>query len=196
MMTQEIIPPNVLLSGYCRGIFPMADSAGGEIRWYEPEMRAVFPLDGIRISRSLQRTLRKGVFEFRYDTAFEAVMRACAARRETWISEGIIASYTGLHRINFAHSVESWHEGLLVGGLYGVSIGGAFFGESMFSTMVDASKTALVMLVRRLNVRGYRLLDAQFQTEHLKSLGAVEMPQREYLKKLEHALEIHCTFEG
>ena len=195
-MAQGIIPPNVLLAGYCQGIFPMADSASGEIHWYEPHNRAVFPLDGIRISRSLQHTLRKGVFEFRYDTAFEAVMRACAARDETWISEAIIASYTGLYGMKFAHSVESWHEGVLVGGLYGVSIGGAFFGESMFSIMADASKSALVMLIQRLKKQGYRLLDAQFQTPHLKSMGAVEITQKQYLNRLEHALEIQCTFEG
>jgi leucyl/phenylalanyl-tRNA--protein transferase len=194
-MAQGIIPPNVLLSGYCQGIFPMADSANGEIHWYEPHNRAVFPLDGIRISRSLQRKLRQRIFEFRYNTAFEAVMRACAARKETWISEAIIASYVGLHQMKFAHSVESWREGRLVGGLYGVSIGGAFFGESMFSTMPDASKAALVMLVQRLKEHGYRLLDAQFQTPHLKSMGAIEMPQKEYLNRLEHALAIQCTFE-
>ncbi|MCX6136977.1 MAG: leucyl/phenylalanyl-tRNA--protein transferase [Ignavibacteriales bacterium] len=195
-MTQGIIPPNVLLSGYCTGIFPMADSATGEIHWYEPHIRAIFPLDGLNISRSLRRTLQKNIFDMRVDTAFEDVMRACAERDETWISGSIIASYTTLFKMKYAHSVESWCKGKLVGGLYGVSIGGAFFGESMFSMVTDASKAALVVLVRRLRERGYRLLDAQFQTPHLKSLGAVEIPQKEYLKKLERALEYQCTFEG
>jgi leucyl/phenylalanyl-tRNA---protein transferase len=195
-MTQGTIPPNVLLSGYCMGIFPMADSATGEIQWYEPHVRAIFPLDGLKISRSLRRTLQRKVFEFRIDTAFEEVMRACAGRVETWISESLIASYTTLFRMKYAHSVESWYEGRLVGGLYGVSIGGAFFGESMFSKMPDASKTALVVLVERLRERDFRLLDAQYQTPHLKSLGAIEIPQQQYLKELEDALEYHCTFEG
>ena len=172
----------------------MAEGKEGEIRWYEPKRRAIFPLDALIISRSLKQTLKKGIFEVRVNTAYESVMRLCADRGETWISESIIRSYCDLHRRGHAFSVESWNEGELVGGLYGVALGGAVFGESMFSRIKDASKVALVALVRRLQQREFVLLDAQFMTQHLESLGAIEISQHEYLKRLDHALQLERTF--
>jgi leucyl/phenylalanyl-tRNA---protein transferase len=184
----ELISPGLLLNAYRSGIFPMADGREGEIRWYMPLQRAVFPLEAVKISRSLRRTMNKNVFSVRIDTAFEEVMRGCARRDETWISEAIVQSYIQLFHLRFAHSVESWHEGKLVGGLYGVALGGAFFGESMFSTMTDASKVAFAHLVRRLREREFSLLDAQFMTPHLARLGAVEISKEEYATRLQHAL--------
>lgn len=193
-INRDTIDPELLLGAYCRGIFPMAESKKGDIHWYEPVLRAVFPLDGLKISRSLRQTIRKKIFDMRFNTSFESVMRKCADREETWISEAIIQSYCELHRRGFAFSVESWYDGELAGGLYGVAIGGAFFGESMFSTMKDASKSALVALVHHLRQRQFVLLDAQFMTPHLKSLGAVEIPQREYLSRLQIALQLDRSF--
>ncbi|NUN69849.1 MAG: leucyl/phenylalanyl-tRNA--protein transferase [Bacteroidetes bacterium] len=190
----SIIDSRFLLHAYCNGFFPMADGREGEIRWYAPEMRGIIPLDGLKVSRSLRRTIRSGVFTIRYNTAFEQVMRACADRDDVWISETIIRSYCELHRLGYAHSVESWADGTLAGGLYGVSIGGAFFGESMFSRRTDASKAALVALVERLNARGYRLLDTQYQNDHLATLGCIEIPQQDYLLRLDDALRCSCRF--
>jgi len=172
----------------------MASHRRGPIEWYSPDPRAIIPLDGLHVSRSLRRTLKRNVFTVRINTAFESVIRACAGRAETWISEEIIAAYTELHHRGFAHSVESWHDEQLVGGLYGVAIGGAFFGESMFSRMTDASKVALVHLVERLKRRGFTLLDTQFMTEHLRALGAIELPRRSYLRLLSKALTINTSF--
>ncbi len=193
-ITQDIIDPELLLNAYRSGIFPMAESKGGEIHWYEPKRRAIFPLEGLIISRSLGQTLNKKIYEVRFNSEFESVMRCCAEREETWISETIIQSYCELHRHGHAFSVESWHEGKLVGGLYGVALGGAFFGESMYSKMKDASKVCLVALVRRLRQQKFVLLDAQFMTPHLESLGAIEISQREYLKRLNTALHLQRTF--
>lgn len=172
----------------------MADGRDGPIRWYSPDPRAIIPLGGFRISRSLRQTLKKGTFELRADNCFEEVMRRCAMREETWISEEIISSYLELHKRGHAHSVEAWRGGSCSGGLYGVALGGAFFGESMFSLERDASKVALVELVRRLRARGFTLLDIQFMTPHLASFGAVELPRGEYLELLEEALAKRCTF--
>jgi leucyl/phenylalanyl-tRNA---protein transferase len=191
---QGIIPPDLLLNAYCSGYFPMADGKNGEIGWYDPEERGILPLDGLKISRSLRRTIAKKIFTVEVDTAFEEVMRKCASRPETWISDAIVRSYVLLFELGFAHSVEVRHEGALVGGLYGVAVGGAFFGESMFSTMTDASKVALEALVRRLNERGYALLDTQYTTPHLETLGAIEIPRAEYLALLKAAIARHCTF--
>lgn len=188
------LEPDLLLAGYAAGYFPMAESRHGEIQWYSPNPRAVIPLDGLVISRSLAQTVRKRVFDIRIDTAFESVMRACAGREETWISDDIIASYAELHRLGHAHSIECWQQGNLVGGLYGVSLGAAFFGESMFSGVRDASKVALVFLVEHLNKRAFRLLDTQFLTPHLARLGAVEIPRGEYLKQLRLAIPEECQF--
>ncbi|MGA7162247.1 MAG: leucyl/phenylalanyl-tRNA--protein transferase [Bacteroidota bacterium] len=193
-IARDIIDPELLLNAYRSGIFPMAESKDGEIHWYEPELRAVFPLDGLKISRSLRQTIRKRIFDIRFNTSFEPVMRMCAEREETWISEAIIQSYCELHRRGFAFSVEAWHGDELAGGLYGVAQGGAFFGESMFSRMKDASKVSLVGLVHHLQERQFVLLDAQFMTPHLQSLGAVEISEREYLGRLHAALQLNRTF--
>ncbi len=166
----------------------MADSRNGEIGWYSPDPRAIIPLDGLRISRSLRQTLRKGALEIRWNTRFEQVIRACAERHETWISEEIVAGYRTLFDLGYAHSVEAWNAGQLVGGLYGVALGAAFFGESMFSRTRDASKVALVKLVERLNARKFELLDTQYLTPHLIRLGAVSIPRPDYIELLKHAL--------
>ena len=194
MTASGIIDPDLLLSAYRTGIFPMAEGVSGEIRWYEPVKRAVFPLDGLRISRSLRRTVERHAFETRFNTAFESVVRQCANREETWISETIIQSYGELNRRGLAFSVESWSGDELAGGHYGVALGGVFFGESMFSTQTDASKVALVALVERLRSKGFVLLDAQFMTPHLQTLGAVEISRQEYVKRLLSALELQCSF--
>jgi len=193
----KIIDPQLLMLAYRSGIFPMADSRDDpDVFWVEPRLRAILPLDGFRCSRSLARTLRRERFEVTCNTAFAAVMRACAAPRreseETWISERIAASYTALHREGLAHSIECWQSGehgdrMLVGGLYGVGFDRVFCGESMFSTVPDASKVALAWLVAALREAGAELLDCQFMTEHLASLGAVEISQARYLTLLKRA---------
>lgn len=188
------IDPEFLCQAYCSGYFPMADSKTGEIGWYSPDPRTIFELEEFHIPHSLKLTLKKKLFEIRINKRFEEVMRACAQREETWISEEIIRSYVMLHQAGLAHSVETWKDGLLVGGLYGVAIRGAFFGESMFSRISDASKVALVHLVIRLKERGYSLLDTQFTTPHLQRFGAREIPRAEYLRRLEIALTITCSF--
>ncbi|WP_052888574.1 leucyl/phenylalanyl-tRNA--protein transferase [Thermogemmatispora carboxidivorans] len=182
-----------VLYAYTRGIFPMADSRG-QIHWYAPDPRAILEHERLHVSRSLRTTLRKGLYEIRMDTAFAEVMRACAAREETWISDTFIQTYTELHHLGLAHSVEAWRAGQLVGGLYGVALGGAFMGESMFSRASDASKVCLVALVEHLKSRGYILHDVQFLTPHLASLGACEIPRREYERRLRHALQLSCTW--
>ena len=187
--------PEGVVSAYRNGIFPMADSRTGHIDWYYPDPRAIIPLDGLRISKRLARTIRSGIFEVRCDTCFETVMRACADRPDgSWITEPFVRLYTELHRRNLAHSVETWHGGQLVGGLYGVSIGGAFMGESMFHRETDASKVALVGLVERLNEQGFCLLDTQFMTPHLASMGAIEIPAKEYITRLRLAMGKDCWF--
>lgn len=190
----RILDPEFLLSAYRQGFFPMADSRTGEIHWYSPDPRGILELDGLVISRSLRRTLARGAYEIRTDTAFESVISHCRERAETWISDVILQSYLALHRLGHAHSVEAWMDGRIAGGLYGVAIGGAFFGESMFSLERDASKCALVRLVERLRIRRFRLLDTQFLTPHLASLGATEIPRTEYLRRLEEAIRLPCSF--
>ncbi|MDR3509847.1 MAG: leucyl/phenylalanyl-tRNA--protein transferase [Caulobacteraceae bacterium] len=188
-----------LIACYRRGVFPMADARDDDRMFLvDPERRGVLPLDGFHIPKRLARTVRSNLYQVRIDTAFDAVVEACAAarpgREDTWINEPIQYLYGELYRRGQAHSVECWLEGVLVGGLYGVSIGGAFFGESMFSTARDASKTALVHLVARLKAGRYRLLDAQFMTEHLSQFGAVEIPRALYRKRLEEALKRDADF--
>jgi leucyl/phenylalanyl-tRNA--protein transferase len=184
-----VIDPDVLLRAYAIGVFPMSDSRDAEeVFWVEPKRRAVIPLDSFQVSRSLRKAIRADRFEVTADRAFEAVIRRCADREETWINSPIEESFVRLHGGGFAHSVECWHEGTLVGGLYGVALGQAFFGESMFSTETDASKVALAWLVARLKVGGYTLLDCQFMTEHLRSLGAVEISKKAYLALLAAAV--------
>jgi leucyl/phenylalanyl-tRNA---protein transferase len=189
-----LTPEGVLLA-YRHGIFPMADERSGEVLWFRPDPRAIIPLDGFHVSRSLARTLRRALFEIRVDTAFEGVMRGCADRTEgTWISERFIEVYASLHEAGHAHSVEAWRDGRLVGGTYGVALGGAFMAESMFHRETDASKVALAALVSRLQKRGFMLLDVQYLTPHLESLGAVEITRREYERRLEQAVSLPCTF--
>ena len=189
-----MIDADVLLAAYASGYFPMADSREGEIGWYSPDPRAIIPLDAFNISRSLHQVLRKQVFECRIDVSFEDVIRACGERDETWISEEIVESYVRLHTIGYAHSVEAWSKGRLAGGLYGVALGGAFFGESMFSNVRDASKVALVWLVERLNTKGFTLLDTQYVTPHLRHFGAIEIPRSEYILRLRKAVRLSRTF--
>ena len=187
-----IIPPELLLSAYRQGIFPMAAARDDdEIFWVEPRERAIIPLNGFHLSRSLARTLRKGTFRVTCNAAFREVVRECAGPREdaegTWISQRVELSYAGLHDTGHAHSVECWQGYELVGGLYGVSLDRVFCGESMFSRARDASKVALVWLVALMRRAGYELLDCQFITDHLKSLGAVEIPQARYVELLGEA---------
>jgi leucyl/phenylalanyl-tRNA---protein transferase len=187
---------DTLLSAYTSGWFPMAVGPG-DIRWYSPDPRGIIPLDAFHASRRLARSARQNRFEVRVDTAFRAVMDGCAQRVDedgNWIDEEIIESYCALHARGFAHSVETWQDGTLVGGLYGVAIQGAFFGESMFHRVTDASKIALIALVDRLRARGYALLDTQWVTEHLAQFGAVEIPRRRYLRLLEEALRVDASF--
>jgi leucyl/phenylalanyl-tRNA--protein transferase len=187
--TMAVLDPDLLLRAYAIGVFPMADSRDAtDVFWVEPRRRAIIPLDAFHLSRSLRRTLRSGLFAVTCDTAFADVVIRCAERKETWINASIQESFTHLHRLGHAHSIECWKEGELVGGLYGVKLGAAFFGESMFSLRTDASKVALAWLVARLKVGGFRLLDCQFMTEHLKSLGAIEITQKVYVSMLSGAL--------
>jgi leucyl/phenylalanyl-tRNA--protein transferase len=193
-----VIPSRLLVAAYASGWFPMASE--GEIRWYSPDPRGILPLDEVHIPRRLVRVVRTGRFRIEIDRAFVDVIRACAADERdredpgTWIDDEIIESYTALHEAGIAHSVETWIDDRLVGGLYGVALGGAFFGESMFHHETDASKVALVALVERLRSRGYRLLDTQWVTPHLEQFGAVEIPREDYLRRLEQSLTLDCTF--
>lgn len=190
-----MIDPALLVRAYREGIFPMALD-DGELGWFSPDPRGIIPLDAFRVPSRLARVVHSGRFEVRVDTAFEDVMRACAADRDdgTWINDEIIESYLTLNRLGLAHSVETWRQGALVGGLYGVHLGGAFFGESMFHRQTDASKVALVALVDRLNRRGFSLLDTQWTTPHLEQFGAVEIPRSAYLVRLKEAVGRSCSF--
>ena len=191
-----MIAADALLSAYASGWFPMA-VAPGDIRWYSPDPRGIIPLDTFHVSRRLARSLRQHRFEIRVNTSFRAVIEACADRENAdgdWIDGEIIESYCALHERGFAHSVEAWRDGVLAGGLYGVAIGGAFFGESMFHRENDASKAALAALVDRLRGRAYTLLDTQWVTEHLAQFGATEIPRRRYLRMLDEALAVKAAF--
>lgn len=193
------IPTDLLLKAYASGVFPMAESASDpEVFWVRPETRGIIPFDSFHVPHSLAKTIRQGHFEVRFDSDFEATIDACAERRagrlSTWINAPIREAYTHLHRIGHAHSVEAWRDGQLVGGLYGVSLGRAFFGESMFSREKDASKVCLVRLVERLQQRGFLLLDTQFTTDHLKRFGAVDVPRDKYEKLLAKALVGEASF--
>jgi leucyl/phenylalanyl-tRNA--protein transferase len=191
------VTPQLLLNAYCQGVFPMGEP-DGTIYWYDPDPRAILPLEQFHIPRRLARTVRQDVFDIRFDTAFRQVMASCAesrpGRENTWITDEIIDVYTQLHRHGFAHSVETWRDGELVGGLYGVSVQGLFAGESMFSRQRDASKVALVHLVARLKQQGFVLLDTQFITEHLSQFGVIEIPQQDYKHRLTAALQINVRF--
>src|SRR5215469_12707674 len=189
----EPLDPILVLNAYAQGIFPMADHTG-KIRWYAPDPRAILEHENLNISRSLRATLRKKTYQVSIDANFEAVMRCCAEREETWINESFISTYTQLHYAGFAHSVEAWKDGQLIGGLYGVSLGGAFMGESMFSRATGASKVCLVALVEHLKARGYVLHDVQFWTPYLASLGVTEIPRKHYERRLRAALRLECSW--
>ena len=197
MHSRQHLLPELLVEGYCHGIFPMTDP-DGRIRWYTADPRGLMPLDSrFHIPQSLAQFMRSANFPFhvRINHDFEAIMTACMkCRHETWISRPLIEAYLQLHEIGLAHSVEVWHGDELAGGLYGVSLGGAFFGESMFHYERDASKVALVHLVDRLRERGYELLDTQASTSHLRRFGCIEIPADDYLKLLDKALEKECSF--
>jgi len=191
------ITSDILLRAYAIGMFPMAeDRDANELFWVDPEERGIFPLDGLKVSKSLAKTVRSDHFDVRADTAFEAVMRACAERDKTWINDEIVRLYSELFARGHAHSIEVYSEGALAGGLYGVSLGAAFFGESMFHRARDASKVALVHLAARLRLGGFRLLDAQFLTPHLASLGAIEIPRAAYRARLRRAMESSGDFSA
>jgi len=192
-----MLEPELLLGAYSQGIFPMAMNKRGDIGWFSPDPRAIIPLDDrFHVPHGLRRALKKCRFTVTLNRDFPAVIRACATTRKdgNWISEEIIASYCRLHELGFAHSVETRLEDELVGGLYGVAIGGAFFGESMFHRATDASKVALVVLVERLRDRGFTLLDTQWQTPHLTQFGTCEIPRKDYLRQLRAALALDCRF--
>jgi leucyl/phenylalanyl-tRNA--protein transferase len=184
-----LIPPGELLSLYSAGWFPMA-MPDGSIRCFSPDPRGILPLDAFHIPHGAKKAMRDPRWEMRLDTAFEQVIRACANRHDTWIDETMAQSYISLHREGYAHSLEIWRDGKLAGGLYGVQLGGAFFGESMFHRVPGASKVALVHLAARLKMKGFRLLDTQWTTPHLVQFGAISIPRREYLRLLERALRI------
>ena len=188
------LDPERLLFAYAAGIFPMADE-GGTLHWLAPDPRAIIELDRFRVSRSLRTRLRRGTFTVTVNRSFAVVVAACADRTEgTWISPDIVEAYSTLHRHGFAHSVETWRADRLVGGLYGVALGGAFFGESMFHRETDASKVAMVHLVERMRQGRFELLDVQFMTEHLRSLGAVEVPRVVYERRLHRAVRLRRSF--
>ena len=188
-----IIAPDLLLEAYAGGMFPMS-MENGEMGWFSPDPRGIIPIKEFHIPHGLKKVLRNNPYDVRIDTAFGAIMKGCADRESTWISDMIHRSYVKLHELGFAHSVEIWQDNTLVGGLYGLAMGGAFFGESMFSRVPNASKVALAHLVSRLDERGYVLLDTQWVTEHLTQFGAHEIPRSTYLKRLNKALNLHCTF--
>lgn len=195
--------PELLLWTYANGVFPMADPHTNVIEWFSPDPRGILPLDRFHVPKNLAREVRKGRFDIRSDTAFEQVMRSCAVGRAidngSWINDRLIRAYCELHERGFAHTVEAWFHDRLVGGLYGVAIGGAFFGESMFTKPehggTNASKVCLVHLVRRLNARGYSLLDTQFTNPHLERFGCIEISRDEYLKRLQHAIKLPVTWD-
>ncbi|HWP40431.1 MAG TPA: leucyl/phenylalanyl-tRNA--protein transferase [Tepidisphaeraceae bacterium] len=194
-MRSVALDPETLLVAYSQGAFPMTDS-DGTTRWYTADPRGIIPLETFHVPRSLRQIIRQKRFEIRINHDFERVMRACMQARPegSWISEQLIAVYTQLHELGYAHSVEAWREGKLAGGLYGVSLGAAFFGESMFHYVRDASKVALVALVERLRERGYELLDTQAATPHLRQFGCIEIRAEDYMRRLKRALARKCSF--
>jgi leucyl/phenylalanyl-tRNA---protein transferase len=188
-----MIPAELLLQGYRFGIFPMA-MEDGTIEWFSPDPRAILPLDKFHVPHGLRRVAGKKMFETRTDNSFSNVIRACAKRKDTWINNEIISSYERLHSLGYAHSVESWQDGKLVGGLYGVALGGAFFGESMFHRKTDASKIALLALIEHLRSHKFVLLDTQWVTPHLIQFGAIEIPRTHYLRLLSRAVDLPRKF--
>ena len=194
-MTPEIITPDLLLQAYAAGIFPMADSQDDPtIHWVDPRQRGIIPLDGFHLSRSLARRIEAGGYAVTLDRDFAGVVDGCADRERTWINAEIRSLYIALHAISHAHSIEVWHNGALIGGVYGVVLGAAFFGESMFSRRVDGSKTALAYLVHHLAHQGFALFDTQFLTPHLASLGGIEIPRADYQRRLRAAIAQPARF--
>jgi leucyl/phenylalanyl-tRNA--protein transferase len=194
MFTGNRLTAEIVLKAYSSGIFPMGDDFG-EIRWYSPNPRCIFDLENFHVPKRLARTYKQGVFDLRINTAWQEVLLKCADRDTTWITKPIFRVYTELHELGFAHSVEAYKDGQLAGGLYGVSIGGAFMGESMFHVETDASKVCLVFLVERLRERGYILLDSQFMTPHLAKFGAIDISREDYQRRLHEALQRKCRFD-
>ena len=188
-----MIDPDLLLQGYRFGVFPMAMN-DNSIEWFSPDPRAVLPLENFHVPHALRRVARRKSFEITIDKAFSAVIQACAEREDTWINRDIIDSYTRLHELGHAHSVEAWKENTLAGGLYGVAIGGAFFGESMFHRVTDASKIALVALVEHLRARKFVLLDTQWLTPHLQQFGGIQISRSHYLHLLRRAIDLPQKF--
>ncbi|MDQ1848356.1 leucyl/phenylalanyl-tRNA--protein transferase [Gemmobacter fulvus] len=191
----QVITPELLLRAYAAGVFPMAESATDPtLHWVDPRRRGILPLDGFHISRSLRREILRGGYDIRANTAFEAVVAGCADRDSTWINDRIFALYLALHQRGFAHSLEMWEEGQLVGGVYGVALGQAFFAESMFSRRRSASKIVLAWLMHRLRAGGFILCDTQFLTPHLATLGGIEIPRAAYQDRLQTALQGQAEF--
>jgi leucyl/phenylalanyl-tRNA---protein transferase len=188
-----MIDPEFLLYGYRLGVFPMA-MEDNSIAWFSPDPRAIIPLENFHVPHTLRREWRRKVFDIRIDDRFGDVIRACAKRKDTWINDKIIESYERLHELGYAHSVEAWNKDRLAGGLYGVAIGGAFFGESMFHRITNASKIALVALVEHLRARKFALLDTQWLTPHLVQFGAIEISRKQYLRRLREAVELPRRF--
>jgi len=194
-MNPQAITPEILLRAYAAGIFPMAERRDDpDIHWVDPRRRGILPLDGFHLSRSLRRTILRSGWRVTADTAFAATVESCADRDETWINDTIFALYIALHHKGFAHSIEVWEGNDLIGGVYGVTLGTAFFGESMFSRRTDASKAALAHAVHRLKVGGFTLFDTQFLTPHLASLGGIEIPRADYHRRLAAALQGQADF--
>ena len=201
LQTPQELTPELLLRAYATGIFPMSESQNDpNVYWVEPEMRGILPLDQFHVPKSLKKVVRKNKFEIHCDRAFEQVLDFCAepaaGRDVTWINQSIRNNVIKLHEMGFAHSVECWREDKLVGGLYGISLGAAFFGESMFSKETDASKVALVHLIARMRLGGFKLLDTQFTTDHLSRFGVIEIPSAQYLDLLDDALQFQGIFVG
>lgn len=186
--------PQLVLAAYTQAIFPMGND-DGTIYWYSPDPRCIIDLDEFHASKRLMRRYRQGKFEMTVNKAWDQVIRACGKRDSTWITDDIIRVYTELHDMGFAHSVEAWYEGKLAGGLYGVAIGGAFMGESMFHVVTDASKVSLVYLVERMRQRKFVLLDSQYMTDHLGTFSAKSIPKSEYVRRLQIALSLNCHFD-
>ena len=196
-MTAPHLTPDLLLHAYAMGVFPMSEGRDDpEVFWVDPEQRGILPLDGFHISRRLARRLNAQTFNISFNSDFNAVVAHCADRKETWINDTIADLYAQLHDMGHAHSIEIRQDGTLVGGVYGVALGGAFFGESMFSTRTDASKIALAYLTDRLRICGFTLFDTQFITAHLATLGAIEISRATYRKALQNALKIDASFDA
>lgn len=193
-MAAPPLTPELLISAYAQGYFPMGQEDSDEILWFNPDPRAVMPLEKFHLSKSMQKEAGRDWFEVTFDKSFWGVISACAEREETWITAAIKSAYHQLHKIGFAHSVEIWDGKELVGGVYGVTLGGGFFAESMFHRRTNASKLALYFLVNRLKARGFQLMEVQFLTSHLKSLGAIEISKKQYLERLDRAILLPVAF--